>query len=374
MTKGVFSCIILQATSPSLPIDNELSKRIHSLRFLLIVFVVFIHNTPDEINFHGNVGVLEIPVYIEKIRILFSGIIARIAVPMFFLISSFLLYTKENNFKNVLKKKCRTILLPYMLWQILYLLWAFAVQNNPIRESFAKPEDRLLNYSVLDWLQAFFGNFTDEPGLTRTPYNYPLWFLRDLFILDLLFIPIKKIIDRFPFEILAFVILLWVSDIQLWVVSPEALLYFILGYYIVKYNINRDSIDAIRFMDVGIFYCLTISLELFFESKLVAVHKINIIIGIIFFIRLSYWFIKNGKFYNSLLWLGKYEFIIFAFHAFVLGYVIKIMYMIIPMKGVLILVEYFSAVIITVILCIISSIILNKAVPKTYKILTGGRI
>jgi hypothetical protein len=157
------------------------------------------------------------------------------------------------------------------------------VQNNPFRESFAQPDARLLNYGILDWLQAFFGNFTKDPGLTRTPYNYPLWFLRDLFILDLLFIPLKRLIDKFPFGILTIVALLWISDTQLWVVSPEALLYFILGYYVVKYNISEKIVDNIRFMDIGIIYSFTVISELFFMDKFVAIHKLNIIVGIIFF-------------------------------------------------------------------------------------------
>jgi fucose 4-O-acetylase-like acetyltransferase len=340
----------------------------------MIVFVVFIHNTPQEINFHGSLDVLEIPLYAEKTRDLISGVIGRVAVPMFFLISSFLLYSKENNFTTVLKKKLKTILLPYVLWQFLYLLWAFIVQNNPIRESFARSEDRLLNYGILDWLQAFFGNFTKEPSLIRAPYNYPLWFLRDLFILDLLFIPIKNMINKFPFGILIIVTILWIADIQLWVVSPEALLYFIFGYYIVKYNIRVKTTDKIHLIDICIIYSITIVLELFFRDKIPVIHKINILVGMLFFIKISLYIIKNDKLYKKLTWLGGYEFIIFAFHVWVLQYINKAMYIIIPMKGILILFEYFSAVIFTITLCIISGIVLNKIMPKLYKVLTGGRI
>jgi surface polysaccharide O-acyltransferase-like enzyme len=335
--------------------------------------VVFIHNTPDEIYFHGNIDVLQIPLYVEKIRELLSGIISRVAVPMFFLISGYLLYARETNFLSVLKKKSRTIVLPYIIWQFIYLLWAFMVQNNPIRESFAQPEDRLLNYGILDWLQAFFGNFTKDPGLGRTPYNYPLWFLRDLFILDLFFIPLKRLIDKFPFGILIIAVLLWIADTQLWIVSPEALLYFILGYYIVKYSISEKRIDTIGFMDISILYTFTVILELFFTDKFNAIHKFNIIVGIIFFIKVSLYIIGNNKVYNRLIWLGRYGFIIFAFHAMILQYVIKVMYIIIPLKDGLILLEYFSAVIVTIVLCIISGIILEKTMPKVYGILTGGR-
>ena len=347
-------------------ITENLSKRITLLQFILSVFIVTEHTFITAMN-------IPEPIYVEKIRILFSEIFAKVAVPLFFLISSFFLYSKENSFVTVLKKKSRTILLPYILWHVLYLLWVFIIQNNPITESSAPPESRLLNYSVLDWVQAFFGHFVNNPGLDRVPYNYPLWFLRDLYILTLLFIPIKKMIDKFPFLVLMMATLLWVSDIQLWVVAPRALLFFISGYYIVKYNITEESVDKIRFRDVGIIYIFSIFLELFFKDKMVVIDKINVIIGIIFFIKASFYFIKDGKFYNSLVWYGKYRFIIYAFHALVLHYAIILMNTLIPMNGGFLLLKYFSAVILTLSFCIMSGIILEKLMPKFYKILIGGR-
>ena len=351
------------------PISENLSKRIKSLQFVLIFFVVVIHTF---FVYNKTIQIPE-PVYVEKIRILFSEIISKAAVPLFFLISSFFLYSKEENFIPVFKKKSRTLLLPYILWQVLFLLLLFILQNSPIRESFALPESRLINYDAIDWMKAIFGNFFDKSDLNRLPYNYPLWFLRDLFILNLLFIPIKKTIDKFPFATLMTVSLLWVSDIYLWVVAPEALLFFVLGYYIVKYNITEESVDKIRLRDVGVIYFLTIFLNLFFKNNWVAIDKINILIGCIFFLKASFYLIKNGAIYNSLVWLGKYEFIIFAFHAPMLRYTIKIMDKLMPMKSIFLLPKYFGAVILTILFCIISGIILNKLTPGFYKILTGGR-
>ena len=350
-------------------ITENLSKRIKSLQFILIFLVVTVHTL---VWFHIVIKTPE-PVYVEKIRILFSDIIAKAAVPMFFLISSFFLYSKEENFVAVLKKKSRTLLLPYILWQFLYLSWTFIVQNNPVRESLATQDIRLLNFNVLDWLQAFLGNFSDKSDLNRLPYNYSLWFLRDLFILNLFFIPIKKMIDKFPLTVLMITILLWISDIQLWVIAPRALLFFALGYYIIKYNITEKSVDKIRFRDVGIVYIITTLLVLFFKKELVAIEKINIITGCLFFIKASFYFIKNGKLYNSLVWLGKFVFIIFAFHALILQYVIKIMNILMPMEGGFLLLKYFSAVILTILFCIMSGIILDKLTPKIYRLLTGGR-
>jgi surface polysaccharide O-acyltransferase-like enzyme len=179
-------------------VDSILSKRINSLRFLLIVFVVFIHNYVTEVNFSGGTEIYEIPLYVEKIRYLISQIIARVAVPLFFLISGFLLYIKETKYTTTLRKKCRTILLPYILWNILSIIFFFIAQSF----SFTKPyfaNNIIRNFDLIDWIDVFIGKFT-----TLRQYQYPLvyqfWFLRDLFILYLLYKLIKKIVDKFPFR------------------------------------------------------------------------------------------------------------------------------------------------------------------------------
>jgi fucose 4-O-acetylase-like acetyltransferase len=165
-------------------IDRNLSKRINSLRFLLIVFVVFIHNNPTEVNFAGGTEIYTIPGYVNIIRELLFNIIASIAVPLFFLISGFLLYVKETKFVIVLQKKIQTILLPYIIWHILTIAFFFVAQSF----SFTKPYFVTLivrNFNVLDWIGVFIGKtgIFAERGM---PLVYQFWFLRDLFILDII--------------------------------------------------------------------------------------------------------------------------------------------------------------------------------------------
>jgi len=51
-------------------INDEVSKRIHALRFLLIVFVVFIHNgvIDEGVNFAGGTELFDPPLYVVKVR------------------------------------------------------------------------------------------------------------------------------------------------------------------------------------------------------------------------------------------------------------------------------------------------------------------
>jgi fucose 4-O-acetylase-like acetyltransferase len=334
--------------------------------------VVFIHNNPTEVNFAGGTETYTIPEYVNAIRELISNIIARIAVPLFFLISGYLLYLKEEKFITVLKKKSKTILLPYVLWNILAILFFSIAQNL----SFTKPYFATIiirNFTAMDYL----GVFTGKTGIFAAkgmPLVYQFWFLRDLFILNLAFIGIKKIVDKIPFGTICLLFVLWVSNINIYLVSAEALLFFTLGYYIVKYSLDYKKFDQIKVYDIIGVYIITIILELFFNENILFIHKINIIIGSILFIKLTKNFVNNEAIFNKLLWLEKYSFFVYAVHGIALAGMQKLSVKIIPMHGGWLLLQYFGVNIIGIIIFVIIGIIVRKSFPKLYAILTGGRI
>lgn len=86
---------------------EETSRTIVAIRFLLMVFIVFIHSNGvtsfwDE---NGTEYFYNIP-YVENIVILFfTQVLDRCAVPLFFLISGYLFYLKNYSYPILLKKK-----------------------------------------------------------------------------------------------------------------------------------------------------------------------------------------------------------------------------------------------------------------------------
>jgi fucose 4-O-acetylase-like acetyltransferase len=358
----------------SLPIGNELSKRINSLRFILIVFVVIIHNGISVKTFGQRNITAVIPSYVENVQRL-VGIITAIAVPLFFLIAGYLLYFKETKFVSVFKKKCRTILLPYILWNLLLVLFYFLMQTLPFTKQFfmTGPDHLIKNYDLIDWIDVFAGKFTERREYDH-PFVYQFWFLRDLFILNLFFIGIKKLVDKFPLGTFMLFLILWVNNIKIYIVSPEALLFFSLGYYIVKYKLDESSIDKIRMPDITAIYGVTIVFEYLFPEEMPVMHKINILIGCVYFLKLSRYFIKNKTLYGALAWLEKYQFIVYAVHGVIMPQILKIYIKCIPINGVLILAGYFVMILSGVFVSLIFGVIFRKTMPRLYGILTGGRI
>lgn len=357
-----------------LPIEENVSKRINSLRFLLIVFVVFIHNTAISrgVNFADGTEVYQIPNFVQKVVEIVSCF-TGVAVPLFFIISSYLLYIKENDFIKNIKKKYRTIFLPYLLWNILTILFFYIAQSFSFtKRYFANIIIR--NFTALDWIQAFVGKFTDgENAVLHAPFVYQFWFLRDLCILNLLFLLIKKLIDTFPSFTFVTFLMLWVSGINIYIVNTGALFFFSLGYYIVKYNISYKHIDNIKLYDILFMYGIIIVVRLLFPEYVIIIGNINTIVAILFFIKASSYFVNNEKLYGYLNWLKEYAFFIYALHGILEAVLVKLSVLIIPMKGGWLLVQYFGVTIVTIILLIMAGIVFKKIMPKIYALLTGGR-
>jgi hypothetical protein len=303
-----------------------------------------------------------IPDYVDNVQRLL-GIITAIAVPLFFLFSAYFLYIKEHKYIPTMRKKCRTIVLPYFIWHILLIGFYFFVSTLFFTKQYFSPEKSISSWELLDWIKAFLGDYSDKENLTNGPFVYQFWFLRDLFILNVFFICIKKLVDKYPLGTFVLFSILWVNNIKIYIVSPEALLFFTLGYYIVKYNISIENIDRIKILDLSVIYGITIIFEYLFIKSMPTLHKMNIIIGCIFFLKTSQNFIENIRLYKILAWLEKYQFIVYAIHGVIIPQLLKIYIRIVPLNGIYILFGYLFMILFGVFVSLIFGIIFKKLFP-----------
>jgi hypothetical protein len=251
------------------------------------------------------------------------------------------------------------------------MLFLFVAQSF----SFTKPYFAnmiIRNFKLIDFIDAFIGKFT-----AVREYQYPLvfqfWFLRDLFILNLLFVVIKKAVDLCPGGTFILFFILWIGGVNIYIVSTGALFFFVLGYYIVKYNINYKHLDNIKTLDMVIMYMITIITSLFFRGKVTIISSINISVGIMFFIKLSYTLINKIKTYKMLAWLEEYAFWVYATHGIVLATMVKLSVKIMPMDGGWLLLHYFIVTLVCIFVLVGIGIIFKKMFSKLFSILTGGR-
>jgi surface polysaccharide O-acyltransferase-like enzyme len=120
-------------------ITKDISDRIQFLRFPLVVAIVFIHSgaiflsAEDQFSQHYSFSV-------KFIIYLISGIFARVAVPLFFIISGFLFYRNfDFTFKNYILKietRIMTLFVPYLFWNISLLIFLLILQSIPFLSPF----------------------------------------------------------------------------------------------------------------------------------------------------------------------------------------------------------------------------------------------
>ncbi|NLL79590.1 MAG: acyltransferase [Clostridiales bacterium] len=345
-------------------ITQEESKRITALRFILIVLVIFIHNNGSEVDNTAFSG---------AIRLLFSEILARTAVPLFFFISGYLLFIKPRPYKEVLKRKAKTLLLPYLLWNGLVLFLFWVGQTAPYVSAFFTDENnRIADYSLYQWVDAFLGlNYQGYPAA------YQLWFIRDLILLTLLYPIGKKAVDWCPVITVTVLGVLWFMQWRLFFFSSEAALFFFLGAYAVKYEVKVSSFDHISIFDISLAYigCVAVEwIQVIWDGEFMVLHKLGILLGCVFWLRISGKLAAPGKLYQGLAYLADFSFFVYAAHEPFLTMLRKVWSSLLPLQNTAgQLVQYFGLVLIAGGGALCAGILVRKLFPRIFGILTGGR-
>jgi fucose 4-O-acetylase-like acetyltransferase len=266
------------------------SRVIEALRFPLIIGVLLMHTRiqGSESGWFIYVGNL------------ISKIMAHVTVPLFFIISGFLFFYKTETFSSGLylkkiKKRAWSLLLPYVFWISLWLLFYFIlVQVGLIRR------DPLVNFD-LNFLFHAFLDFEKDADCAR-PIVGQLWFLRDLMVVGLfspvLYLGIKKLGVTLLFVFGA----LWLLDhpnsgifVQTPISGAHKLTYWALFFFSFGawFSINKLLFSEIfmRFRNISfIVYPLVVLADLLTRSWLewnFLIHRICILVGVLFFVNLA---------------------------------------------------------------------------------------
>lgn len=151
--------------------DHSVSNRIAILRFVMIFGIVVLH-TPNYVPI-AEVG----SGWFDLTKAFFQSAVFRSTVPVLTFISGFLLFGSalDQQPRKLASKKIKSILVPFLFFNTLLLAAAFAAQARFNITTSAS----LIPFDAMTWMNAAF-------GITSSPINYPLNFLRDLIVLMLL--------------------------------------------------------------------------------------------------------------------------------------------------------------------------------------------
>lgn len=198
-----------------------LSEKIKVLSFISIVAVIFWHGymTPPLEQFQG--------FYLFE-NIVTSSLV-RFSIPLFFAISGYLFFLKPFNYVERLKKRAKSLLLPYLIWSTVGVIFIYTIQLIPTINC----------YLHTNWPLTPMAIFTH---LTIDPIQYQFWFLRDLIVLVIISPLIKAISKHLSLPIITILTVLWfwLGD-QSFVVRIDSILFFIVGSSLAIHKIDIEQ-------------------------------------------------------------------------------------------------------------------------------------
>lgn len=371
-----------------------LSKTITNLRFPLIVGIVFIHfSLSDGLDMGGEKYGLDNPGWYFFIVNLVSEVFARIGVPLFFIISGFLFFYNKDFDMTVYKRKlwvrARTLLLPYLLWNLVAIVWQLK-SFVPVVSSFCAPVD--VQVSFVRILSTFFCNDynygifvgAEAPGVVSSyyPIDVPLWFLRDLMIMVVITPVIYWLIKRMGAWVMALMGVLWFCEpvtSRLGVFAVEmsnALFFFSLGAY---FSISKlDFVQVFRrgkfapfvYIVIAVIDALTKGMS--FNGY---INSVGIVFGVVAAVVIVSRLVELGKECKQPL-LSESSFFIYALHGIFIDDVGKFLFKMLHIPDnnpFAMLALYFSVPIIVILVSLALYILMKRYIPSVLKLFTGGR-
>ncbi|WP_026506358.1 acyltransferase family protein [Butyrivibrio sp. MC2013] len=357
-------------------ISDQDSKIISVLKAILTIMIVMIHTHYNGINLATGNSVFELPKWFEILKKILSDVLPTCAVPGFFVISGVLLYKKPIDWKDNILKKIRSLLVPYFIINTFWIVFYACVQLSPsLKVFFSNPDKIVADWGLLEYLDAYLGFGTSNA--VHLIYG-PLWFVRNLFVLNIFAPVIKKIIDKAPVLTAAALLVLIVAS---WFIKGSSytvtsIVYFAAGYYLVKYDIHFRDINKVNKPAVAAVYVSLI--PLFFLSKGLFVHKVIkllvIWVGLVFWTLASATVISfRGGLLKLLELVYRYSFPIYIFHQIPTTILEKILITLFPETVLFMVLGYFATAIMILCYCIGLSMALERWTPGIYGLLTGGR-
>lgn len=339
------------------------SDKIRLLSFVAILFVIYIHSPYVEASGYP------IAQSMQKLWADFG--LAIFAVPMFYAISGLLFFNgvrKVGDCFPKIKKRAYSLLIPYLIWNLIFVGWYVVMSYTPVVSSFVN-SDMLSNIQVTDPISTLHFLFI-------APAGFHLWFLRDLMIFVLLSPVLYFSIKRFPWltVILLIIGLGWMPRL--------GIVYFALGGVIsIHYNLESltDLLTRQRTIMLLCIYFLNIIIAAFG-----VVHSGNVfwqyyvqIMGMIAIAAI--WGLydsvvpRDYKFSARMNIILRYTFFVYLFHEPAFNIIKKIGLKVLGTHEYSLIALYLINPILMLIIAIGVGMLFKKLLPKTYSICVGGR-
>jgi len=210
---------------------SQFSQRLSLTRLLLIVLVVYVHfplAVPAE---RGIAAITPLePAFIANATFL------RFSVTILTIMSGFIMFEKRSDQQGMhtIWKKVRTIAIPFFFWNLSLVAALFVAQRLGLLSG---QRLDLLTPDLKTWLDATLAYST-------RPVNYPLYFLRDLFVISVLAVLASRLIRSAVIPMIAIAVL--IAEYELdgnLILRTPMLIAFLIGAALAIYKVPLDRLD-----------------------------------------------------------------------------------------------------------------------------------
>ncbi len=343
--------------SSSSPLSSIQGKALRIATFLCTVLVVLRHSFNLH-HFYASGGPW-MPITDANIAIQQTFInITNVAIPAFFFMSGFLFFRDIQSWRDCLpkwNKRIRTLLVPYLLWNLLLLLLVVGGSTVPVLSTQLKATYGL-DFSV-SW-------FLDK--LTIHPIMGHFWYIRTL-MLFLLCTPLLYVLfqDNALSFIALFILARCWQPIDTRILSTEGALYFFCGSWMAYHG----WLPLRHPFKYWIWLLVPVIYSLLPNTILPGGIALYMYLGW----QLCLYLADCPRISKGLLSLNQYSFFLYALHATLISALSLYLSRLLPHTPIYSFITYLSCFLATASICLIIAFLVKKCIPKAYSVLSGGR-
>lgn len=324
--------------------DKVLSKTFYILRMPLALLVVYIHidSLPIGICSYSGDGAIYNLIKIIVLQI------ANLAVPCFFIMSGYLLMYKEQKYLTILKKRFKSLFIPYIIWNLIAVFYIYLTQDT-IPNSFSE--------------------------IFISPANFPLWFLRDLILLTILFPLIRLIIEKLKYISLIIFIVLYITN--LWNIphyENSAIFFFSFGSYCgikhFNFSLSRKIFIPLIIISIAVYFLSILDYDLY---NINLMQRSWLLIGSTCTFTLAHKLANTISDNNILIKMSSSSYFVYLSHKIGPTYIAKMPFHFLPQTYSVATIRFIIAPIITILICYLLYSLGNKYIHHIFSFITGGK-
>lgn len=290
------------------------------------------------------------------------------AVSGFYIVSGFLLFRKFKleNYAGILKKKVKTLFIPYILWNIIGMIYVFLITKVSFLQQYAQREEVVFSFSDVC------------RGIFLYAYNEEFWYIFFLIIFvivsPIFYIFMKK---KEGIILITFILIVYYIVVDEPIVQGYGVMSFWIGAVIGKIKPDFWNDHDIKITNKWIYYLmigmLIIVRHLFFlnfDSNII--NLIRYFVGV--YLLWNIWQVcaADKEYTVRQSSIFHFRFFIYAMHWYVVSLVQKVLAKI-PVNNWTLMLLYFGACTVTIMITWGIGLLWKRCLPRCYNVFTGAR-